>query len=761
MDQQYKEEECLDMALTIEDDGLSLNPFDRPPNMLMDDDLNRVTQEELEANLSTDCPTTSTGVDLLSRPTNTNYIWEEIIHSVIEDSTAEESNLAHEQNGANVGIVEDKNINNIHSQPYNEIHNSTAIRSNIESGEEGVEHVGYVVECYGNEHDYEHIIQTTTNEKEENKDINYSVKSVVNLHQQAKNHRHHQSTNCNTNKDEQLNSILGARKSYCKEETAAINLGQLTWNGRVEKSTMVESNGVYHELNDESTIVVTSSVGDKIGVHEEEMMEAPSKTTNKDALAHVMDDHCYGYSETTVLTTLRLNLLNHLQNRAKGTKSHEQLQTIVSKLVDDMDEYCITIVFNALKVIRENRMNDLRKVDVNRYKMEDDISREDYLDAEQMQLDELDQREPMNGKERKRATSSSESSEASSRRSRSSATPSSSSAASQSHSSAVQPSPTPSPPPMSPPTPGSPRHRDRTTRHDKTIDDDGVEDDEVEIEHKDGNSALCSSDGESEFERSQSKPVQLLAKIKQFASKLLEICNAFDITDQSDILQRLKALVGGQWNDWHAILLFCRGTIMVDADMQTMSTFSSPSPTSMDRQVSRNKKHRRRRKRATLSQMKQETEFIVKNEKEEVDEDDKRWSVENNSLPQMRSLSVSSFSSSSSSSSSSSTSSSDQSLHHSYSKSGPSTANENSILNEIRLTGSVKTEPSNKLRSPSIKREENALLLTHSLNQRKRLNSAMSSTNQGKQGIKIRKLMKSDVIRINASNSSTIGKKES
>lgn len=85
-----KDPETLDMVLDIPN-TISLNPFDRPPN-IMDDDLNSVTQEELEANLSTDCPTEGT-LDVMETTNhqNANEMWEQLIQSVLEDTSTQDA----------------------------------------------------------------------------------------------------------------------------------------------------------------------------------------------------------------------------------------------------------------------------------------------------------------------------------------------------------------------------------------------------------------------------------------------------------------------------------------------------------------------------------------------------------------------------------------------------------------------------------------------------------------------------------------------
>lgn len=89
-----KDQETLDMVLDIPN-SVSLNPFDRPPN-IMDDELNSVTQEELEANLSTDCPF---GVNIEKTPAQSqNDLFQQLIQSVLEDTSTQDAVLNSEQN---------------------------------------------------------------------------------------------------------------------------------------------------------------------------------------------------------------------------------------------------------------------------------------------------------------------------------------------------------------------------------------------------------------------------------------------------------------------------------------------------------------------------------------------------------------------------------------------------------------------------------------------------------------------------------------
>ena len=101
-----KDQETLDMVLDIPN-SVSLNPFDRPPN-IMDDELNSVTQEELEANLSTDCPF---GLNMEKTPAqNQNDLLQQLIQTVLEDTSTQDAVVNSEQNnGFNEDILKEGN----------------------------------------------------------------------------------------------------------------------------------------------------------------------------------------------------------------------------------------------------------------------------------------------------------------------------------------------------------------------------------------------------------------------------------------------------------------------------------------------------------------------------------------------------------------------------------------------------------------------------------------------------------------------------
>ncbi|XP_005181582.2 transcriptional regulator ATRX isoform X1 [Musca domestica] len=83
----------LDLVLENVQNSIScLNPFDRTPN-IMDDEMNSVTQEELEANLSTDCPTTSGNGSSNNNNSNEKAptSWDLLIQSVLDDTSTQDA----------------------------------------------------------------------------------------------------------------------------------------------------------------------------------------------------------------------------------------------------------------------------------------------------------------------------------------------------------------------------------------------------------------------------------------------------------------------------------------------------------------------------------------------------------------------------------------------------------------------------------------------------------------------------------------------
>lgn len=767
LEQQHQEEECLDIALTIEDDGLSLNPFDRPPNMLMDDDLNRVTQEELEANLSTDCPMTIGGGEPLTRRGKTNDIWEQLIQSVLEDNSTQESILNHRRNNAET--IAEEQIINIHRQHQHRPNNLADTRG---TGGENNAMVDY-------RYDGEHV--TLATDEEEDKDVYYNMdilnktKSTTNMHRNHRNqHQHfhqHQQTHQqkklyhqhrnqrlvnNKIDSSQLSNILFNIDSSSEEESSVMNLGHLAWNGCVENDAMVESKDIYEELN-ETTLLVSSegSSGKNSFVNDGKILSLENKCTQ---LSDIMNDHCYISQETSHnVHNLRLNLLNHLQIRAKGTKSREQLQTIVSNLVDNMDENCIAKVFNALIATKASDHEPKQLNNGNDYAIDDEISREVEEDfdsradeilpsqLEYIETRERNERSPTKYENYHRSRSFTVSSSTSTDNSTSIT-----SCSSTATSSALQ-SPTPSPPPMSPATPGSPNcHLGRTPDIEPyydTEDHSGIDPQDTKInidlmnKTDDYKQQTLSADKSPLFHnksdtltmdmndsRTAPKAVDFLEVLKKFATNMFKDCNAFDTNNQSNIHQRLQKFIGKQWNEWHSLILHSQGTIMVDAHVQTENalTQSLSSIVKTEGYIDR-KQQRRSRKRSTLSQLNIEQKNRINDEKEECNDgeekNDERFQIqmEHSNLKPNLSISESTVRTSSASSESSSVSSTalSSSIHSRAQSnlssrllsSGNNSGNDESDINDdgdaaAKAVKSILLE-NDVCRSPSIEADQN------------------------------------------------------
>uniref|UniRef100_A0A1A9W059 Repressor of RNA polymerase III transcription MAF1 homolog n=1 Tax=Glossina brevipalpis TaxID=37001 RepID=A0A1A9W059_9MUSC len=314
-------DECLDMAL---------NPFHRPPNMLMDDDLNRVTQEELEANLSTDYPTN----EEIGGGNKTNDMWEQLIQSVLEDSSTQEAILieSEEEKGKQESY---ESINVEHEIPEtctNKDVNIKAENSVMDFSCEEEKLLGQNEDkCFYVEEDMCQVEEVYVSPK------HGSLGRYVDSEEEK---------NVFANEDNDTDG---------KSDKSVVSLGCLVRHGETE---LYKQGDVFDEINRSLT---EKNNQNRSFSHEmeEDDIEIEQNEDKLSQLSNIMSDHCYisreKVSPKNEVEDLKQNLINHL--RTKCVANQQTIAELVDSLLNEIDERKINKILTSFKDLSENMEN--------------------------------------------------------------------------------------------------------------------------------------------------------------------------------------------------------------------------------------------------------------------------------------------------------------------------------------------------------------------------------------------------------------------
>lgn len=315
------ENESLNIVLDIQDTALSLNPFHRPPNMLIDDDLNRVTQEELEANLSTDCPIR----EGIPSGHKTNDMWEQLIQSVLEDNSTQDIVEGEDALNAMPSAIEDTKqafvtvyaadpeINNTPSIPLvNEKVFSSSLTNTEKVRDRLIDPVG--VKCFCATDEIAKIEEVCTSPKHNKSPLSHNVGD-------------------NGDNIADGNELNGKFNPHTSVSTSPI-------------ASAISS--FCDELNDAKDVdfFAESDVIDDVLQRQ---------------LRNIMNDHCYvlrqpEISKDCIKSDLKQNLIDHLKLKVSYDVKHDELILLVHKLLEESNEH---IIGKLLNVFEQNGSNSL------------------------------------------------------------------------------------------------------------------------------------------------------------------------------------------------------------------------------------------------------------------------------------------------------------------------------------------------------------------------------------------------------------------
>uniref|UniRef100_A0A1A9V9H3 Transcriptional regulator ATRX n=1 Tax=Glossina austeni TaxID=7395 RepID=A0A1A9V9H3_GLOAU len=313
-------DECLDMAL---------NPFHRPPNMLMDDDLNRVTQEELEANLSTDYPTN----EEIGGGNKTNDMWEQLIQSVLEDSSTQEAILIkseeekekdeqYKSGNVEQEISESCTNNDVNIKEENSVMDFSCEEERLLGQSED--------KCFYVEQDVCQVEEVYASPKHE------ALEHYVDSEDE---------NNEFVNEDEDTDS---------KSDKSVITLGRLVWDGKRE---VYKQGDVFDEINRS----LTQENNHNQGISHEMDDDEADIEQNEDKLSqlsNIMSDHCYisqeKVSPKNEVEDLKHNLINHLRTKFVANTNQQTITDLVDSLLNETDEKKMNKVLKSFKETKDN-----------------------------------------------------------------------------------------------------------------------------------------------------------------------------------------------------------------------------------------------------------------------------------------------------------------------------------------------------------------------------------------------------------------------
>uniref|UniRef100_A0A1I8PAA2 Transcriptional regulator ATRX n=1 Tax=Stomoxys calcitrans TaxID=35570 RepID=A0A1I8PAA2_STOCA len=353
----------LDLALSLDvQSSIScLNPFDRPPN-IMDDELNSVTQEELEANLSTDCPITK---NTESAPTS----WEQLIQSVFLEDNSTQDAVDHQ---SEVCETQDKDVVESVITEQADIDALKLLKDEIKEIEDGGMEWGPGT---GSQTDQKEMPMETEERVDRNPEITsedteeiekdmdqdkcadqpdtssdqgLSPKTEISIHSTTLLSQDEDMFNCFY--DETTNDV---DNELCQVEIYSSNSNE-NLNLIVPKSPgFVENNKIpiKEELPEDNDDILSDASSLSIGHIEESvnLQENPARNGNVQ-LSIINSDHCYSQEKITLneRETLKQNLINYVIQQYP-TKDHERISDLVDKLFIGLDNHKVDFILESME----------------------------------------------------------------------------------------------------------------------------------------------------------------------------------------------------------------------------------------------------------------------------------------------------------------------------------------------------------------------------------------------------------------------------
>ncbi|TMW42161.1 hypothetical protein DOY81_012759 [Sarcophaga bullata] len=340
-----KDQETLDI-LDIPN-SISLNPFDRPPN-IMDDELNSVTQEELEANLSTDCPF---GVNIEKTPAqNNNDMWEQLIQSVLEDTSTQDAVVNSEQtNEFNEGILKEGTTHPTqHALTKKE---SIQIQNH---GHESLKMVTKESPYHENQdEDQEDSDKKLENDFKNEEDENISKKAELQDEMSIK--KEDIVLDITTEEEQMLEQCIydvgvdDDQEEICQVEVYASN--------REDGCTKYEELSVTENANaidedDSCSDISVMSVGYLEPMSSNEIVKN-EEDIKEHQLSSIISDHCYSQEvsiNSTECDVLKQNVINHIVLKNPINVDHKKLSKFVDKILNNLDNNNLEIMLNTLNI---------------------------------------------------------------------------------------------------------------------------------------------------------------------------------------------------------------------------------------------------------------------------------------------------------------------------------------------------------------------------------------------------------------------------
>ncbi|XP_065355571.1 transcriptional regulator ATRX-like isoform X2 [Calliphora vicina] len=345
-----RDQETLDRVLDIPN-TISLNPFDRTPN-IMDDDLNSVTQEELEANLSTDCPTG----DMDTTPAQScNDMWEKLIQSFLEDNSTQDA------------VVQSVNTDPTMFETEHTLANEETVDENTsakeEISDEKTEVEGIMNVVLEDKHSNEENEMETQNPEvvPEPNLLNTENGSSAAPSEALKEDItvNNEETRMDIIKEEEVllscmyELNVDVQDDLCQVEVYATNRENATNNMKEEEHIKGE---FYDNDEDDSLSNVSAlSIGylepkeQKVGCKKEVSSEI--ERLNETQLSTIINDHCYSQEVSINVDecdVLKQNVINHIMTQNVSNKDHQKIAKFVDKILNKLDNNKLDKMLNTL-----------------------------------------------------------------------------------------------------------------------------------------------------------------------------------------------------------------------------------------------------------------------------------------------------------------------------------------------------------------------------------------------------------------------------
>ncbi|KAM7351107.1 uncharacterized protein ACRADG_004087 isoform 2-T2 [Cochliomyia hominivorax] len=340
-----REQETLDMVLDIPN-TISLNPFDRPLNP-MDEDLNCVTQEELEANLSTDCPS---GAADATQAQNCNDMLEKLIQSVLEDNSTQDAVIetyttSMFQNEESFVKAEHKSQDNVKEENDDDVREEERLNLPESKNQNETEEQPEIQQNIESVSSPKTPLEATENAIENIMDICKEEEQMLSTFMYDMNHDDVQNemcqvevyaTNHDSSKHEEIDDIR--KSSYeneddddCLSGVSSVSLGYL------------ESADNKEDLKD---------------------LTKEEESFKEDQLSTIINDHCYSQEVSTNVAecdVLKQNVINHIMTQNISNKDYQKISKFVDRILNNLDNNKLDLILNTLNIKHDTLKEELNE----------------------------------------------------------------------------------------------------------------------------------------------------------------------------------------------------------------------------------------------------------------------------------------------------------------------------------------------------------------------------------------------------------------